>query len=85
MSELHPFGPLAGRIALVTGAARGIGEAIARNLAARDAKIVVADRDGDLAAAVAASLVDEGKEAIAATTIFSSTMQPFLMARLSRR
>ena len=68
MTELHRSGPLAGRIALVTGAARGIGEAIARNLAARDAKIVVADRDGELAAAVAASLVDEGHEAIAATT-----------------
>ena len=36
-------GPLEGRVAIVTGAARGIGNAIAKGLAAEGARIVVAD------------------------------------------
>jgi NAD(P)-dependent dehydrogenase (short-subunit alcohol dehydrogenase family) len=48
--------PLATRIALVTGAGSGIGRAIARRLAAEGACVVVADLDGDSAAAVAQEL-----------------------------
>ncbi|MEV0358164.1 bifunctional aldolase/short-chain dehydrogenase [Nocardia sp. NPDC050697] len=48
--------PLAGRIALVTGAASGIGKAIAVRLAAEGACVVVADRDAAKAAEVAAEL-----------------------------
>jgi rhamnulose-1-phosphate aldolase/alcohol dehydrogenase len=48
--------PLAGRIALVTGGGSGIGRATAQRLAAEGACVVVADRDGDAAAAVATSL-----------------------------
>ncbi|MFF3560835.1 bifunctional aldolase/short-chain dehydrogenase [Streptomyces sp. NPDC002574] len=48
--------PLAGRIALVTGAGSGIGKAIARRLAAEGACVVVADLNGQGAAAVAAEL-----------------------------
>jgi rhamnulose-1-phosphate aldolase/alcohol dehydrogenase len=48
--------PLAGRIAFVTGAASGIGRAIAARLAAEGAAVVVADRDVDGAHAVAESL-----------------------------
>lgn len=44
---------LAGRTALVTGAASGIGAACARELAARGAKVTVADIDGAGAAALA--------------------------------
>ncbi|MCP2288426.1 bifunctional aldolase/short-chain dehydrogenase [Nocardia amikacinitolerans] len=48
--------PLAGRIALVTGAASGIGLAIARRYAAEGACVVLADRDGDKARAAATEL-----------------------------
>lgn len=47
---------LAARVALVTGGGSGIGEAIARRLAAEGACVVVADRNGDAAARVAADI-----------------------------
>ncbi|MFK4482835.1 bifunctional aldolase/short-chain dehydrogenase [Curtobacterium sp. AB7] len=47
---------LATRIALVTGAASGIGKAIAKRLAAEGAAVVIADLDVDKAAAAAAEI-----------------------------
>jgi 3-oxoacyl-[acyl-carrier protein] reductase len=47
---------LAGKVAIVTGSGRGIGEAAARKLAAAGAKVVVSDIDPDVAAAVAGSI-----------------------------
>lgn len=61
-------GPLAGRVAVVTGAARGIGEAIAGRLARSGAGVVLADRDGDLVETVASGFRDEGLDAMAVTT-----------------
>ncbi|HEY9354132.1 MAG TPA: SDR family NAD(P)-dependent oxidoreductase, partial [Nocardioides sp.] len=48
-----------GRRALVTGGASGIGAAVARELAARGARVVVADVAGDAAHALAEEIGGE--------------------------
>ena len=53
---------------LVTGAARGIGEAIARELAGAARAVAIADRDGDLAKSVAAAIVADGGDCFAVET-----------------
>jgi 3-oxoacyl-[acyl-carrier protein] reductase len=59
MTNLAPLAMrLDGKVALVTGAARGLGAGTALRLAAQGARVVVADVDGDGAAAVAASIGD---------------------------
>jgi rhamnulose-1-phosphate aldolase/alcohol dehydrogenase len=57
LAQAPPRGELAGRVALVTGGASGIGRAAARLLAERGAHVVVADRNADGAREVAAELV----------------------------
>jgi NAD(P)-dependent dehydrogenase (short-subunit alcohol dehydrogenase family) len=51
---------LSGRVALVTGAARGIGLAAARRLAEEDAKVLLSDIDDDILASAAAPLKAQG-------------------------
>ena len=54
---------LDGKIALVTGASKGIGEAMARGLAEFGAKVVVSSRKADAVEAVAESFKADGLEA----------------------
>jgi len=51
---------LQGKIALVTGASRGLGEGVARALARDGAKVMLLARDGDLAQRVAGEIVADG-------------------------
>jgi rhamnulose-1-phosphate aldolase/alcohol dehydrogenase len=57
LAQAPPRGELAGRIALITGGASGIGRASARLLAARGAHVVVADLNADGASEVADELI----------------------------
>ncbi|HET8607655.1 MAG TPA: SDR family NAD(P)-dependent oxidoreductase, partial [Gaiellaceae bacterium] len=50
---------LEGKAAIVTGSARGIGRATAELLAGHGARVLVNDRDGDLAAEAAAAIGGE--------------------------
>jgi rhamnulose-1-phosphate aldolase/alcohol dehydrogenase len=57
LAQAPPRGELAGRVALITGGASGIGRATARVLAERGAHVVVADLNYDGATEVAEELV----------------------------
>jgi len=64
MNETYDFN---GQVALVTGAAMGMGLAAARAFAKNGAAIVLADRNGDLVAEEASKIVEEGGKALGLT------------------
>lgn len=58
-------GKLDGRVAIVTGAAGGLGAEAARVLAAHGARVAIVDIDGEGARRVAAGIAEQGGEALA--------------------
>ena len=63
--RIQPLFQLDGKVAIVTGASKGIGEAIARGLAEFGAKIVVSSRKQEAVDAVAETFKNDGLEAVA--------------------
>jgi 3-oxoacyl-[acyl-carrier protein] reductase len=66
---------LGGRIALITGSSRGIGEAIARELARQGAAVAIHGRDKAATGQVAAAIRDAGGTAIAVSGDVTSAHQ----------
>ena len=66
IESIPTFPDLAGKVAVVTGGSRGIGEAAARLLAANGVKVAVNGRDEAAIDAVVAGIQGEGGEAIGA-------------------
>src|SRR5690606_9940575 len=63
-SQRRMDAPLEGRLALVTGASRGIGRAIAHRLAAEGARVIAAARSVAAIEALAGELPGEGQRAV---------------------
>lgn len=66
---------LTNKVAIVTGAGRGTGEAIAKTLAAAEARVAVNDINPDRAERVAAAIREAGGEAIGITADVSNKFQ----------
>ena len=63
--RIKPFFDLTGKVAIITGASKGIGESMARGLAEFGAKVVVSSRDLASVEAVAEAMRQDGLEAMA--------------------
>lgn len=64
MSRIKKLFDLTGKVAIVTGASKGIGEAMARGLAEHGAKVVVSSRKQEAVEAVADTFKADGLEAV---------------------
>ena len=63
MNRIKPKFDLSGKVAIITGASKGIGESIARGLAEHGAKVIVSSRNQDAVDEVAAGYKKDGLEA----------------------
>ncbi len=64
-SSVVAVGRLTGKVAIITGAARGMGEASAQRFVAEGARVVLVDKRDDLGTAVAALLNEAAGETVA--------------------
>jgi 3-oxoacyl-[acyl-carrier protein] reductase len=69
------YSELKGRVALVTGAARGIGKGIALRLAREGMRVIINDRDKDAAEATAGELRSHGADVRAIIADLASTAE----------
>ena len=72
---------LDGKVALVSGAGRGMGFGVAQTLARQGATVVINDFFGDRAEAGAQALRDEGLQAFAATADMTDREAIFAMVQ----
>ncbi|MDP9181650.1 MAG: SDR family oxidoreductase [Actinomycetota bacterium] len=81
---MNPPGSFDGKVAIVTGAAQGIGEAYATALAQRGVSVIVADINVDLAASVAEKIVADGGVAKAVRVDVSDVESTKAMAAFTK-
>jgi NAD(P)-dependent dehydrogenase (short-subunit alcohol dehydrogenase family) len=65
MESMRSLFRLRGKVAVVTGAAQGLGPAVAEAMAEHDASVVLADLDGSACEATATELREEGGDVLA--------------------
>ena len=70
-----PPHPLQGQVAVVTGAAQGLGRGIAESLAGAGAAVIIADLQREKAEAAAAQIAGDGRSAAAARLDVTSTTE----------
>lgn len=85
MQDRTRFRGIAGKVAIVTGAGQGIGEAYAKAIAEQDASVVVADINETQGARVAAEIAKSGGKALFVKTDVSSVESTLAMAEAAKK